>query len=82
MKSLTAAGRPLRSGSGPGQPRAGLSSLLERRQLRRVSRGGIPLGVSGAVRALRVLPSGLDVELCYAADTLPAGTARWWLCYR
>ena len=25
--------------------------------------------MSGAVRSLRVLPSGLDVELCYAADT-------------
>lgn len=69
MKSPTAAGRPLKSGSGASQLRPGLSSLLRRRQLRRVSRNGIPLGMSGAVRSLRVLPSGLDVELCYAFDT-------------
>ena len=69
MESSTAARRPLKSGSSVNQPRPGLSSLLERRQLRRVSRDGIPFGMSGAVRSLRVLPSGLDVELCYAVDT-------------
>jgi len=68
MKSSTAAPRPLKSGSTVIQLRPGLSSLLERRVLRRVSRDGIPFGVSGAVRSLRVLPSGLDVELCYAVD--------------
>jgi hypothetical protein len=69
MNSLTAARRPLKSEPGVYQSRPGLSSLLERRLLRRVSRDGIPLGMSGAVRSLRVLPSGLDVELCYAVDT-------------
>lgn len=49
--------------------RPGLSSLLERRKLRRVSRDGIPRGTCGAVRSLRVLPSGLDLELCGAVDT-------------
>ena len=68
MKSPTAAGRPLKSGSGAIQLHPGLSSLLRRRQLRRVSRDGIPFGASSAVRSLRVLPSGLDVELCYAVD--------------
>ena len=69
MRSSTAARRPLKSGSSVNQLRPGLSSLLERRQLRRVCRDGIPFGMSGAARSLRVLPSGLDVELCYAVDT-------------
>ena len=69
MESSTAARRPLKSGPGVSRLRPGLSSLLERQQLRRVSRDGIQLGMSGAARSLRVLPSGLDVELCYAVDT-------------
>jgi hypothetical protein len=69
MKNSAAACRPLKSGSSVNQLRPGLSSLLERRLLRRISPDGIPFGMSGAVRSLRVLPSGLDVELCYAVDT-------------
>lgn len=52
--------------------RPGLSSLLKGRQLRRVARNGIPFGIRGAVRSLRVLPSGLDIELSHAVDAAVA----------
>ena len=54
------------------EPRPGLSSLLDRRQLRRISRHGIPRGIVGPVRSLRVLPSGLDIELSHAVDVASA----------
>ena len=53
----------------------GLSSLLERRVLRRIARDGISRGIASAVRSLRVLPSGLDVELSRAVD-VAAGKHR------
>jgi hypothetical protein len=48
--------------------RPGLSSLLVQRRLRRVTRSGVVLDTSGAVRSLRVSPSGLDTELSHAVD--------------
>jgi hypothetical protein len=68
MKSLTAASRPAGADTSIDGLHPGLSSLLERRQLRRVARGGIALGTTGAVRSLRVLSSGLDAELSRAVD--------------
>jgi hypothetical protein len=73
MNPITAR-RPASSGQARTQAAPGLSSLLDRRQLRRACRDGIVLGASGAVRSLRVLPSGLDTELSYAVDT--AATRR------
>lgn len=68
MKTPAMARRPSISGGSVDQPRPGLSSLLERRMLRRISRDGIPHGITGSVRSLRVLPSGLDTELSHAVD--------------
>lgn len=67
MAVTTAASRGRALVTTAGQ-RPGLSSLLVQRRLRRVTRSGVVLGTSGAVRSLRVLPSGLDTELSHAVD--------------
>lgn len=72
MKSPTVTCRPAMSSVSRDPLRPGLSSLLKRRQLRRVARDGIPFGTRGVVRSLRVLPSGLDMELSHAVDTAVA----------
>ena len=72
MKSPTVTCRSSTSSVSRDALRPGLSSLLERRQLRRVARDGIPFGTRRAVRSLRVLPSGLDMELSHAVDTAVA----------
>jgi hypothetical protein len=68
MSTPTTARRSSIPGTNVDQLRPGLSSLLERRMLRRISRDGIPRGITGPVRSLRVLPSGLDIELSHAVD--------------
>ena len=68
MMGLTTASRASATDSGIAELHPGLFSLLERRQLRRISRDGIAYGATTIVRSLRVLPSGLDAELSRAVD--------------
>ena len=57
--------------SGPGHG-SGLPRARAARLPRRITRTGVVLGTTGAVRSLRVLPSELDTELSRAVDEAAA----------